>query len=164
MATLHKILTGFAVRTRNWLESGEMADRAEAFDVPSDTLCGYCGVGTAYLSTLLSNAGIEHTIYMSRKDYGDHVFIEAADHIVDVTASQFNGYPWLNGERLADVEVRHVSKRDASVHLHWDTSLTVDSVVTLADLLDKEDWPEEQKISNTEWFKVNVAPFLVEYV
>lgn len=153
MATLYKILKGFASQARDWLASGEMADRSSRFAV-SDDMTGYCAVGSAYLSNLLTKAGIPHEIHMSRQRFGDHVYVVVEDYIVDVTASQFNGWPWLV-EPLNPIEVRHrISLTDD--HLHWKTATTFSAIDELSALIDSEVWPEEQRISNTQWYSTIV--------
>jgi hypothetical protein len=69
-----------ARRSRRWAEKN-----IEAYDACGD-LCGLCGVASVYLHRQLRREGIRAEIVA-----GDgHAYVMFKNHIIDVTATQFN--------------------------------------------------------------------------
>ena len=85
---LRALVSEHAKKVRAWAEA---TNRRRA--VPgTDDLNGWCAITSARLWRDLSAAGVKSEIHMAESDDGCHVFLVVDDHVVDVTATQFNEF------------------------------------------------------------------------
>lgn len=127
------LITEHANRVRTW---AELTNSRRAFPGPSNLL-GWCAIASARLWRELSAAGIESEIHMATGGgCGSHVFLVVDDHVVDVTASQFNEF------YKKKLVIMH--RKEAEQHWFYRT----DDVFETADELRRSQirtgWPKEQ--------------------
>lgn len=101
---LRALVKEHALRVRRWAE----ATNRRRQQPRSGDLNGWCAIASARLWRELSAAGIRSEIHLADGDYGSHVFLVVEDHVVDVTATQFNEY--------SRTEVLIVHQREADHH------------------------------------------------
>ena len=117
-----------AARARKWTEI--RADRAG--DDETNGLCGWCAISAAYLFRELSNAGIKVELHLA----DGHCFTVVDDHIVDVTATQFDEF------RNTKINILHV--KEAADFWYYETVKTFDNPTALRDHQLKKKWPKNQ--------------------
>ena len=121
------IIYTIALGVRQWTEN-------EAEEWNQD-LCGWCAIASAKLHTELIKAGFDSEIHMSENRGGCHVFIVYDDHVIDVTATQFN----------FEEQVLILHKKEAEGRSEWfETAKTYRNVKHLRKEQVKDGWPTEQ--------------------
>lgn len=127
MNTLQRIRS-IAQDVREWAETldGERMSQ----------LCGYCAIASAELHKRLKAAGIDTEICISVSTLCSHVFLIAEDHVIDVTATQFNEFSWQ------PVVVLH--EREAQAHWFYEVDYRFDTPMDLRRYQVKNKWPQSQ--------------------
>ncbi len=80
-------LISAARQVRAWTEA-----RDDSLEYPSEDLNGWCAIASGQLSRLLHTLEINHEIHIAECPLGCHVYIVVNDHIIDITATQFQKY------------------------------------------------------------------------
>jgi hypothetical protein len=84
-------VVSFARAVRSWAE-----ERADSAEIPSTDLCGWCAIASAQLFRVFERNGIRSEILMWEEIPGGrgncHVFLTVGNHIVDITATQFDEF------------------------------------------------------------------------
>jgi hypothetical protein len=131
MKTLDTAVT-IASDVRKWAE-------AEAFKKnyhPGD-LKGWCAIAAGELWHRLKKVGIKSNICMSTHDYtGSHCFLLVEDHILDVTATQF--------EDFEDKKVVVMHSKEAEIHEIYRVEKVFDTGKELRLYQDRNRWPSKQ--------------------
>jgi len=113
MSTLSHRVRDHAYRVRRWVEFNCIKLGGH-----SPCLEGLCAIASAELWRRLRKDGIRAKLGHAQDEYEHHVFVIVDDHIIDITATQFNA-------NCAKVEVRPVN------HLlhpwYWKVTETFDS-------------------------------------
>jgi hypothetical protein len=119
-----------ATDVRNWVQ--EKADRSNYN--PND-LMGWCAIAAAELHKRLIQAGFNSEIRMWN-DFGCHCYCVVDDHVVDVTATQFDEY------KNVPVLITHC--KEAEVHMYHRGSLVFATPDELRTYQQKTRWPSQQ--------------------
>lgn len=85
---LHDQIWAAAVQVRRWAQ--RLSQQRQCSH--RDDLCGYCAIASARLWSLLRSQGIPAELHEAETALGNHVFVVVDDHLVDVTATQFQDY------------------------------------------------------------------------
>lgn len=129
--TLLALVTAIAHEVREWLEILAEADGyREGYD-----MMGYCAIASAELHRKLELAGIESEMHLARGNWASHVFVVVEDHIVDVTATQFD-------ELHDKVTILHLKEGDHKYY--WQTHKAFKTPKKLANFQQRAGWPEWQ--------------------
>lgn len=150
MSIFYKKLCSLAQQTRTWLESGEMAERSEMYNV-SASMRGYCGIASGYLSHLLSKEGISHRIAIYHGYDYEHIFVVVGGYIVDVTATQFNEPGSYLPRTLRRVEIVRHEKTSRDIYHFWTEHERILSLKQLAAIT--RSWSDDQRLCTTRWFQ-----------
>ncbi len=116
-----------AKKVREWTQ--QRADRANYN--PYD-LCGWCAISAAQLFRELRRAGIDAELHY----VSGHCFTVVEDHIVDVTAAQFDEF------RNVDINIIHI--KEAEQHWYYQSSKSFGNPTELREHQHKEKWPRKQ--------------------
>jgi len=130
---LHDTVLGIAEDVRFWAEG-----KAEH---GLENLKGWCAKASAELFRLLCKEGIESEIHLwvhksYKKPRAAHVFLVVDDHVVDVTATQF--------EEFSNTPVLIMHHREAEVYEFYQTVKTFKSIPELIAGQKKTRWPTHQ--------------------
>lgn len=125
---LKRIVVAAAKRARAW---------AQAEAGPHHNLCGWCAKASARLYAELSAHGIKPAICMTNtENQGSHVFLLLDDHVVDVTATQFQEF------ENKPVVIMH--SKEAEQHYFYQPSEMFDTPARLRSYQRRHGWPEYQ--------------------
>lgn len=122
-------MRAIAQQTRQWAERYAR----EQFFPFSPTLAGLCAIASVELFRRLAAAGFVPCLAVSHAGPGDHCFVVVAEHVADVTATQF-------GETEVVIEplARAANLSYWQVHAHfW-------SARALQEYLRESQWPPRQ--------------------
>lgn len=115
------------------LKAREIAEReAKSEGLFSDQLEGFCARGSAILYRELKKAGIKARIHLSYTEEYSHVFLRVGNHIVDITATQFNEEP---------VSIVPIWGKKPD---YWRRDYEFETIKELVHLQKIEGWPREQ--------------------
>ena len=131
MKTLDTAVT-IASDVRMWVE-------AEAFkkDYHPDDLRGWCAIAAGEIWKRLKKVGIKADICLSTHDYmGSHCFLLVEDHILDVTATQF--------EDFEDKKVVVMHSKEAEIHEIYRVDKTFGTSKELRLYQNRQRWPSKQ--------------------
>jgi hypothetical protein len=121
-----------AQEVRYWAEGhADDKDPANARDLNS-----WCAIASGQLYRELVAAGFEPKIRMAGCDFGSHVFVVVDDHVVDVTATQF--------QEFADVPVLVAHERELDMHWFYQGEEEFKTVEALIAFQKKTRWPAKQ--------------------
>lgn len=123
-------VTSVARAVRCWAE-----ERDDLQQHPTGDLHGWCAIAAAHLWAELTRAGLQAEIHMAEMPNGSHAFVLCEDHIVDVTATQFNEY------RNNPVVVLHAKE---AIHAFHNTTHTFETAQQLRKFQKKNRWPHWQ--------------------
>lgn len=129
---LHDQIWAAAVQVRDWAE--RLSQRRQCSH--RDDLCGYCAIASARLWSLLRSQGIPAELHEAETALGNHVFVVVDDHLVDVTATQFQDY------RDQSVVICH--RRWADHQWWWRTVRVHESAADLRRHQSRVGWPRNQ--------------------
>jgi hypothetical protein len=101
---LRKQVYAIAKRVRNWTQ-----EKADKTDFNPHNLCGWCAISAAELHRQLKREGIVAELHYT----GNHCFAVVEDHIVDVTATQF--------EAFENVEINIIHLKEADEYWYYDS-------------------------------------------
>lgn len=122
------IIYTIALGVRQWAEN-----KADEWN---QDLTGWCAIASARLHTEMVKAGFIGELHMSSNRCGAHVFVVFEDHVIDVTATQFD----FTNEPIF---IRH--HREAEGISKWFiTAETYRDAKTLRKAQVKDGWPQEQ--------------------
>ena len=116
----------------------EYNEHAEGFNCP-DTLGGFCARASAILSWELRRVSIPHKIVHS----SGHLYIECEGYVVDITATQFDD---LYGRTL----IRPRAKMRDEDGDWWYTTKRFDTIIQVLRWQEKNLWPMEQRIQESD--------------
>ena len=128
---LRKRVTEIAVTVRRWAE-----DRDRAGQYPSGDLNGLCAIASGELYRRLARNNIRSSIRVTESDYGCHVFSVVDNHVVDVTATQFNSF---RGKKIVILPIDEAECHDCFQSCH-----EFDSASALRDYQIAVKWPKSQ--------------------
>lgn len=118
----------------------EVREWAEGKVEPSSDLCGMCAIASAELYRRLKKHGIESEIHLydDSESCTAHVFLVVDDHVVDVTATQF--------QELENERVVILPKKLAEAYDFYNTAKIFKEPVTLKKWQRKTQWPSDQMV------------------
>jgi hypothetical protein len=128
MSTLQRI-RNIAQEVREWAEAQDPL-------YSKHTLCGFCAIASSELHKRLKVAGIEAEMHMSEDDVGAHVFVITADHVVDVTATQFPEF------RYEPIVILH--EREAQQYWFYNAHQQFSTPAELRRYQVRAKWPQDQ--------------------
>jgi hypothetical protein len=120
-----------AQKVRQWTQ--KQADRKHYY---AHSLMGWCAIASAQLFRELKRAGIDSTIHLHEGDGPCHCFVVVDDHVVDVTATQF--------DEFVDKEIVILPKSKAEKYDFYTTCETFNYPNDLRDYQLDTDWPRDQ--------------------
>jgi hypothetical protein len=124
--------TTIAYTVRDWVEK-------EAFrkNYHPDNLLGWCAIASAELHKRLKKEGIKADICVSTEHYmGSHCYIVIEDHVLDVTATQFDTF------KNTKVVIMH--SKEAEVHEMYRAEKVFGTSKELRVYQNKQRWPSKQ--------------------
>ena len=95
-------------------------------------LCGWCAISAAYFFRELSKENIDAELHY----VSGHCFVVVDDHVVDITASQF--------DEFENVEILILHIKEAEQHWFYQSSKVFSSPSRLRDHQLKERWPSRE--------------------
>lgn len=102
-------------------------------------LAGMCASASAKIHHMLKDIGIDSKIvYSNSETYGDHCYVLVHNHIVDVTATQFEYYDF------EPIVMMPLEKKVVRHYRFWRGTQTFETVVDLITFQQANDWPSEQ--------------------
>jgi len=125
------LIRSIAHQCRQWCED---RDQLEAY--PSETLCGWCAIAAAHLWRELRRKGIDSVICVAELTHYSHCYILCEDHIVDITATQFQNF------RNSPILILH--EREAVVYEFYNTTHTFKDARELRKWQRQGRWPSCQ--------------------
>jgi len=128
---LRQQVVSLARQVRAWVE--ERDDRSQH---PTGDLNGWCAIASGKLSRELAKNEIAHEIHVQSSDYGCHAYVVVDDHVVDVTATQFEEF------RNRPVLIMHC--REAECYDFYNASATFISTEQLIKYQRKQNWSTNQ--------------------
>lgn len=128
-----RAITSAARWVRNWAEENH-----HVFGHDKD-MCGMCAIASGMLHLRLADRGISSTLILNELGFGSHVFLVVDNLVVDVTATQFEGF------ETADVVV--MSRQQAADHEWWSGGVEIDNVKDLHQRQKEGRWPESQIVT-----------------
>jgi hypothetical protein len=126
LAMVHEI----ALEVRSWCE--KEADKSSR----ESTLMGFCAIGSAELYRRLKKQGVEAEIHMYCGEECSHVYLLVDDHVVDITATQFDEF------RYEPVLIVH--SKVAEQHYFYQSFETFRDVKALRKYQNDNKWPRNQ--------------------
>lgn len=125
-------ISEIAKSVRIWVENKEIRLHPHKPDL---TLTGWCAIASAQLLRKLKNAGIECEIHLHDSDWC-HAFVVVEDHVIDVTATQFNEF------RRTPVLMLHF--KEAEQYRFYQTDQVFYYPSLLRDYQIRHGWPKDQ--------------------
>lgn len=120
-----------AGRVRKWTEAVAKGNHGE------HTLCGYCAISAAEMFRQLSKSGFKPKIHAWRENSGmSHVYVVLDDHVVDVTATQF--------DELARVKSFIAHQKEAERWKWYQSGFIFNDVQELINWQERSGWPSYQ--------------------
>lgn len=120
-----------AQKVREWTQ--KQADRKSYY---AHSLMGWCAIASAQLFRELKKAGVDSTIHLYDGEDGCHCFIVVDNHVIDVTATQF--------DEFVDKQIVILPKSKAEKYYFYKTTETFNLPTALRDYQLDTDWPRDQ--------------------
>lgn len=134
---LFEAVNSITADVRNWTEMQQVRSNGR------ENLCGFCAIAAAELYRRFEKAGISSEIHMWLSDWGQaHVFVVVDDHVIDVTATQFDEF------KHTPVVIMH--QREAEAHQFYTSTETFNSVKLLRARQVKQKWPQNQIVFRSQ--------------
>jgi hypothetical protein len=124
---LRKQVYAIAKRVRNWTQQ-----KADDKNFNTHNLCGWCAISAAELHRQLNKDNICAELHY----VGGHCFAVVADHVVDVTATQFEEF------EKVDINIIHV--KEAEQFWYYQTMKVFTNPTDLRKHQLKEKWPRKE--------------------
>lgn len=102
------------------------------------SLEGYCSLASAELFTQLKKHGYSPVLHLRNTEYTGRVFIEVDDHVLDITATQFDGN-WSSYSPVMFIDIQEKEE-----YHFWQDSRQYNTLEDLKSELKNTDWPEDQ--------------------
>lgn len=99
-------------------------------------LSGWCAIASARLHRVLAAKGFKSELHMAHGDWGSHVFLVVEDHVVDVTATQFDEF------KNQQLVIAH--HRELEHHWFYQSSDVFESAEELREHQIRTGWPSSQ--------------------
>lgn len=134
--TLRTTVINSARKIRAWCEAENVSQGGPKYT----NFSGWCAIASARLFQELTTAGIQPEINMAVDgDTGvSHVFLVVDDHVVDITATQF--------EPFQDKKLVIMHAKEAEVHWFYQPKESYRSVNKLREAQISRNWPKSQLV------------------
>lgn len=116
-----------AKRVREWAQA-----KADATKYNPHNLCGWCAISAAHLFRELKRENIDAEIHY----VSCHCFVVVDDHVVDVTATQFNEF------RYDKILILHI--KEAGQYSYYETEKVFNYPNDLREYQIKKNWPRKE--------------------